>query len=107
MSYSCAVIGNSSSGIIEAPFLKVSTVNIGDRQKGRVMADSIVSCQNSYEDIIHAIQTSLQYKWSKEIIENPYEKEDTSYQIIRAIKQELKKNIQLNKSFYDLGVDHV
>ena len=46
-----AVIGNSSSGIIEAPYLKVPTINIGDRQKGRLRSCSIIDCDGSRESI--------------------------------------------------------
>ena len=49
------VVGNSSSGLIEAPFFKIGTVNIGDRQKGRMMSRSIINCKPSYEDIKRSI----------------------------------------------------
>jgi len=53
------VIGNSSSGIIEAPAMKVATVNIGPRQNGRLMASSILHCSEETSDIVAAIQTAL------------------------------------------------
>ena len=46
-----AVVGNSSSGIIEAPSFKIATINIGDRQKGRVKADSIIDCLPNRENL--------------------------------------------------------
>jgi len=95
------VIGNSSSGIIEAPFLQVPTVDIGDRQKGRVKSSSVISCNNSVQDIIEAIQKALNYKEEKTEIVTPYENVDTSYQIISAIKQALQEGIELKKTFYD------
>ena len=49
-----AVIGNSSSGIIEAPSAPTATINIGDRQKGRIQAESIINCAAIKEDIINA-----------------------------------------------------
>lgn len=54
-----AVIGNSSSGIVEAPALKVPTVNIGPRQDGRLRAASIVDCDDTREAIVTAINTVL------------------------------------------------
>ncbi|MDA4790419.1 UDP-N-acetylglucosamine 2-epimerase, partial [Enterobacter hormaechei] len=51
-----AIIGNSSSGILEAPSLKTATLNIGDRQKGRIQADSIVNVENTKEAIALGFQ---------------------------------------------------
>lgn len=59
MHYCGAVVGNSSSAIIEAPFLKVPVVNIGNRQEGRLMADNIISCPNTEEAIADAIHKAL------------------------------------------------
>ena len=59
MKLSSLVIGNSSSGILEAPYLKKITVNIGDRQKGRSMGKSIVNCKDNYRSITKAIKKSL------------------------------------------------
>ncbi|SEW23381.1 UDP-N-acetylglucosamine 2-epimerase [[Clostridium] fimetarium] len=101
MSHSSVVIGNSSSGIIEAPFLKVPTVDIGDRQKGRVKSSSVISSNNSVQDIIEAIEKALNYKADKKEIVTSYENEDTSYRIISAIKQALQEGIDLKKTFYD------
>ncbi len=103
MGYSCAVIGNSSSGIMEAPFLKVVTVDVGDRQRGRVKSASVINCEDSSQDIIGAIKEALNYDWNGRIAVNPYEGKDTSYQVVTVIKQVLKEEINLKKSFYDLG----
>ncbi len=54
-----AVIGNSSSGIVEAPFLKAPTVNVGDRQKGRLRAKSIIDCAGNRADIANAIRKAI------------------------------------------------
>jgi UDP-N-acetylglucosamine 2-epimerase len=59
MKQSAAVIGNSSSGIIEAPAMGVPTVNIGDRQKGRLRAPSIIDCTGKTNDIASAIDRAL------------------------------------------------
>ena len=59
LKYAAMMLGNSSSGIIEAPAMHVPTVNIGDRQKGRVMTESVICCEPNYKDINRAIQTVL------------------------------------------------
>ncbi len=56
---SCIVLGNSSSGITEAPCLHVPTVNIGDRQKGRLMPDSVICCEPKSEAIIEAMKKAF------------------------------------------------
>jgi len=65
MQFVDAVVGNSSSGIIEAPSLKVATLNIGDRQNGRVKASSIVDCGTKVKDIK---QGPLKSIWSTSCI---------------------------------------
>jgi UDP-hydrolysing UDP-N-acetyl-D-glucosamine 2-epimerase len=102
MSYSKLVLGNSSSGIIEAPFLNIPAVDIGDRQKGRVKPNSVISCDNSVNSIIPAIQKALAFDWKREKKENPYEKQDTSNQMILIMKQTLKNGVNLKKKFYDI-----
>ena len=54
-----AVIGNSSSGLLEAPSFKIPTINIGDRQKGRLKAESVIDCEAKKENIQAAIETAL------------------------------------------------
>lgn len=64
-----AVVGNSSSALIEAPYLKVPVVNIGNRQKGRIMADNIICCSNKTKDIIEAINKALSEEFRKDVKE--------------------------------------
>ena len=59
MKHASAVIGNSSSGIIEAPLINIPTVNIGERQKGRLSSPSVVNCAMAYDSICEAITTAL------------------------------------------------
>lgn len=59
MKYCGAVVGNSSSAIVEAPFLKKPSVNIGNRQQGRLMADSIINCDYKENNIYNAIETAM------------------------------------------------
>ncbi len=98
-----AVIGNSSSGIIEAPALKVATINIGDRQKGRLKAESIIDCQPTKDSILGALKiiysNSFQTNLSKMNI--PYEKDGTAKNIIETIKK-VKLRGLLRKRFIDI-----
>ncbi len=57
--YAKLVIGNSSSGVIEAPSMHTTTINIGDRQKGRMMAESVICCEPKYDDIVNAMEIGL------------------------------------------------
>jgi len=97
-----AVIGNSSSGILEAPFFKVPSVNIGNRQAGRIAPASVISCGYSVNEIVTAIQKALSFERYQEEAPNPYEGMETSKQIVSVIKQTFKKGIQLEKHFYDV-----
>ena len=69
------IVGNSSSGIIEAPSLKVATVNIGDRQAGRIRSNSVIDCMPDKEAIIQTIKTALsdEFQQGLDKIKNPYE----------------------------------
>jgi UDP-N-acetylglucosamine 2-epimerase (non-hydrolysing) len=101
--YSEAVIGNSSSGIIEVPSLKVPTVNVGNRQKGRVRARSVIDTDYEIVNIIKSIEKALILKSSFDlsIYENPYGSGHTSKKIIDVIKYQ---SCNKNKVFYDLEV---
>jgi UDP-hydrolysing UDP-N-acetyl-D-glucosamine 2-epimerase len=102
MSHCRMVIGNSSSGIIEAPSLKVPTVNIGTRQMGRVKADSVIDCQANYDSILSAILKAKDFNWDNYSTRNPYDSPDTSIKILSAIKKAVQAGIQLEKEFYDI-----
>ncbi len=103
MQYVDAVVGNSSSGIIEAPSFKIGTINIGDRQKGRVKAESVIDCQPDKDSILKAFNKlySNEFKLLLENIKNPYECTNTVNKIIREIKSSDLSDI-LKKTFYDL-----
>jgi len=87
MKYAAAVIGNSSSGIIEAPSFKIPTIDIGDRQKGRVRAESVINCEPSTTSIKAAIINGISPEFQRMLkdIENPYEKAGTASQIVSAM----------------------
>lgn len=102
--FCCAVIGNSSSGIIEVPSFKIPTVNIGDRQKGRVCANSVITCGNTIPEIQKAVDKALSEEFRALLSEitNPYEGENTSQRILEIIAEELQQGIELKKSFYNV-----
>lgn len=94
-----AVVGNSSSGIIEVPSFNIPTVNIGDRQKGRIQAQSIINCQPLKDEILNALNTAFKFK--KKNIINPYEGINSADKIIEILKNYDLKNI-IKKKFYDI-----
>ena len=97
------VVGNSSSGILEAPSLKTPTINIGNRQNGRIKAKSVIDCNYSSLGIQKAIKKALSKKFQKKIknIKNPYYQKNTSTKIMSIIDQILKNKITIKK-FYDI-----
>lgn len=105
MNIASLVIGNSSSGIIEAPSFQVPTINIGDRQKGRVQAQSVINCSPDKESIQKAIETAFSdsFQTHLETVENPYGEGLVSDKIVEVIEEYLKESISIKKSFYDLG----
>ncbi|NCC70147.1 UDP-N-acetylglucosamine 2-epimerase (hydrolyzing) [bacterium] len=99
------VIGNSSSGIIEAPSFKISTINIGNRQNGRIQANSIINCDNSRQSIQNSIDLVLskKYKNSLNKVINPYGDGEVSSKIIKEIERILLfEEINIMKQFYDI-----
>lgn len=102
LKYVDAVIGNSSSGILEAPSFKIATINIGNRQTGRVMADSVINVDPSESEIIRAINSVYREDFKKNIktFSNPYYKPGTATEIVKIIEK--YKTISLEKVFVDL-----
>ncbi len=100
-----AVVGNSSSGIIEAPSLGVPTVNIGDRQKGRTRAASVIDCAPEAAEILEACRLAFTKKLKKiaQASENPYRQKNTARQIAEIISS--AEITDLKKSFFDLPQD--
>lgn len=99
--YAKFVLGNSSSGIIEAPVLGTPTVNIGDRQNGRLMADTIINCRPDIGSIVEAISSAENMEHTPTPM---YGNGDTSEKIVNVIKDYLiNDKIELKKKFYDIG----
>jgi GDP/UDP-N,N'-diacetylbacillosamine 2-epimerase (hydrolysing) len=99
------VIGNSSSGIIEAPSLKTGTVNIGDRQKGRVRTKSIIDCMPTYEDIRAALKMLFSTEFQERLpsVINPHGSRDVSGQIVRLLRDTSLAGLT-KKQFSDLNL---
>ena len=98
------VIGNSSSGLLEAPTLKKPVVNIGNRQQGRLRAESIIDCEENAQAIIESIGKGLspEFKKLSENAVNPYGQGNASFKIKEYLKKISLKNI-LVKKFYDMS----
>ena len=103
LKYSEFALGNSSSGIIEAPALGIPTVNIGERQRGRLMADTIVQCKPEKELILEAMDEAAVMPHK---VSTLYGDGETSAKIVTILKNFLFCNkINLKKRFYDINLD--
>lgn len=104
--YSEVVIGNSSSGVLEAPSFKIPTINIGNRQKGRVKAESVIDCGTDIREISDAIGKAIEIKKDNKLqyVRNPYEGEDTSRRIYKEILNYLNDH-KMMKTFYDININ--
>ena len=98
-----AVIGNSSSGLIEVPSFHIPTLNIGDRQKGRISGESVIHCGESKKEILEGLTNIFSPEISQLVqkASNPYEKEGTAQHILDVIKNYSLHNIT-QKHFYDI-----
>ena len=99
-----AVIGNSSSGLLEAPSFGKPTVNIGDRQKGRPRAVSVIDCDESSDSIREAITTALSHEFieTASTAVNPYGDGHATQRILQAIKRVDLKSLS-RKAFHDIS----
>lgn len=97
------VVGNSSSGLIEAPSFKIGTINIGDRQLGRTKSESVIDCNPTIIEIETAIQKLYSASFKKKLkkLQNPYFKANTSENILQVIKAHPLDGI-LKKKFHNL-----
>jgi GDP/UDP-N,N'-diacetylbacillosamine 2-epimerase (hydrolysing) len=97
------MVGNSSSGLMEAPSFKIGTINIGDRQKGRIKGSSVIDCVPNKRSLLKAFKTlySKEFQDNLVYVQNPYGDVCTSQRIIEEIKKVDLNNI-LKKSFYDV-----
>lgn len=89
MKYCGIVVGNSSSAIIEAPYFKKPVVNIGSRQKGRLMASNIIQADNSIDSIVKGIEKAMSLEFKREVVHTKslYGEGNTSNQIVKMLKE--------------------
>ena len=99
-----ACAGNSSSGLAEAPTFKIGTINIGDRQKGRLKADSVIDCEPDKESILAAIRKLYSKEFQNKLkdVKNPYGEGSATGKIKKVLKEIDLTNI-LKKQFYDIN----
>ena len=101
------VLGNSSSGLYEAPYMHIPTINIGSRQRGRLTAESVINCGADRDSILEAIDKAESESF-KELCENvipPFGDGHAAENIARISMRYLRGDIDLKKSFYDLPCD--
>ena len=101
------VIGNSSSGLIEAPAFNIGTINIGDRQKGRIKAESVIDCLPTVISIKDALTKLYSTNFDKTLksVKSPYGEGETSEKILDVIKNFPYDGL-IKKKFYDLPEKH-
>lgn len=103
LKYTTAVIGNSSSGLVEAPSFHIPTLNIGNRQQGRTRGESVIDVVATYEGIREGLNKALSTDFINRAknAHNPYEKENTLLEIFNTIKTYPLDGL-IKKHFYDL-----
>lgn len=109
MKYAKLVIGNSSSGIIETPSMGIPTINIGDRQKGRMMAESVISCLPIEKDISNSMNIALtdDFQEASKHVYSPFGNGNTTDQIICYVLDYLNSKQENNeKHFYDIDFSY-
>lgn len=106
MKHAQFVLGNSSSGIIETPGFQVPTVNIGDRQRGRLQAENIINCETDTVSIASAIKKAMSQEFQSlcQKVVSPYGDGHAGERIAEKIVETVKEgNINLKKKFYDMN----
>ena len=101
--HSLALVGNSSSGIIEAPSLGVCTVNIGHRQDGRVYGNSVFNVECRAIEIAEAMRKASSFIRTE--IETPYYQPNTANRFYKKTMELLKQQRNVVKAFYDISID--
>ncbi|MCW7497016.1 UDP-N-acetylglucosamine 2-epimerase [Leptospira levettii] len=98
------VVGNSSSGLLEVPSFKKGTINIGNRQKGRLKAESVIDCEPAMVDIKRSIECLYSNEFQNILsnVKNAYGDGDAAKQIFEIIKRILNE-ISVKKNFFDIS----
>ena len=100
------VVGNSSSGLAEVPSFKKGTINIGDRQRGRLQAESVINCEPTRESIAAALAQlySTDFQSALRQVINPYGEGGASEKVVSTLKNKAIVGI-VKKTFYDLSIN--
>jgi GDP/UDP-N,N'-diacetylbacillosamine 2-epimerase (hydrolysing) len=103
LQYVDVVAGNSSSGLIEVPSFKKATIDIGDRQRGRIKAASVISCSPDYSSVKEALQKafSANFRASLQELKTPYGEKNASGEIVSILRETDTEHL-LKKKFFDL-----
>jgi GDP/UDP-N,N'-diacetylbacillosamine 2-epimerase (hydrolysing) len=103
ITYVDGVVGNSSSGLTEVPTFKKGTINVGDRQLGRLQANSVINCKPIEKDIRGAIEKlySPDFQSNLAVTKNPYGEGGASASVVKALKEASLEGI-VKKTFHDL-----
>jgi GDP/UDP-N,N'-diacetylbacillosamine 2-epimerase (hydrolysing) len=103
IAYVDGVVGNSSSGLAEVPSFKKGTINIGDRQRGRLQAKSVINCEPKQFKIVDAIEKlySADFQAGLSEVQNPYGEGGASVKVVEILKNVSVEDI-LKKTFHDL-----
>ena len=98
-----AVVGNSSSGLVEVPSFGIPTLNIGDRQKGRIAAESVYNCKSDKDSILAGLEMILSpdFQQKAKRARNPYDKEGTAQAIFDVVSAYPSEQLK-QKHFYDI-----
>lgn len=107
LQYVDGVVGNSSSGLLEAPTFKIGTINVGDRQRGRIKAPSVIDCKPTTEDILRGMEElySDSFQALLKIVENPHGNGGVAEKIIAELRAQPVQDM-LKKTFYDMNLEY-
>lgn len=106
LSYASFMLGNSSSGLAEGPAFHIPTVNVGNRQKGRIRAASVIDCPTERQEIVGAVQKVMTEEFRKQLkhMVNPYGDGNTIEKIVEILRERLLgSDIDIRKTFYDIS----
>lgn len=108
MKYAEFMIGNSSSGIMEAPIFCIPSIDIGSRQKGRTKAESTISCDSDKKSIVNAISTVMSHSFKEKCknVRSPYGNGNASKSIAKAIFEFVNSEFDIKKQFYSLDLSN-
>ena len=109
MSLAAAMVGNSSSGVIEAASFRLPVVNIGTRQRGRLRGKNVIDCGYSSSEIVSSVKAAItgEFRASLDGLKNPYGTGDASNRILHRLRSLVNDNTLIFKRFVDVRVCEV